>query len=122
MSTHLHAEIIRARQQEIADRSIHAHDLQDVRLSAGRRIPRIRHRVGRTMVAVGVCAAATTLVTVGGANGNPRPVQPQRHVSARQLADDLRKWEAKDFVPTQCTDGGTKLVNFMSHRSAFVSW
>jgi hypothetical protein len=47
MSPDLHAEMIRARQQEIAARSLHAGEVGRVGASASRRSGRIRPRAAR---------------------------------------------------------------------------
>jgi hypothetical protein len=122
MSPHAHYEIARTHQQEIARDAINSHR-SDVGRNAVDRRRSVRHRVLEMVSAVGVCVVAGTVVTVSSAHSNPRPLkQPAAHVSAQQLAREIRVLEAKGYVPTSCTVGGTLLRNYSTGQSVTVSW
>ena len=119
MSPHLHYEIARVRQNEIAARTLHAHHATELRATAGRPRRPVTLRVGKAVVAVGVCLAATT---VSGAFASPRLARTGGHISASQLSRDVRALEAKGYTPYQCTRKGTLMRNSGTGRFELVSW
>jgi hypothetical protein len=44
------------------------------------------------------------------------------HVSAQQLAREIRAFEAKGYVPTACIMGGTLMRNYRTGQSVTVKW
>lgn len=121
MSPHLNYKIARAHQDEIASRTINGRHLRDLADSATRPRRSVRSRVGQAAAGLGVCLAATTAMTVTGAHASQRPKQPAARNSASQLARDIRMFEAKGYVPWQCTPEGTLMRN--SHGSfVTVQW
>ncbi|MGO9908004.1 MAG: hypothetical protein ACLP4R_15515 [Solirubrobacteraceae bacterium] len=117
MSPHLHYEIARVRQNEIAARTLHAHHTTELRATAGRRTI---SRVGQAVAAVGACLAATAAVTVSGAFANQRPVRTGGHISASQMSRDIRALEAKGYTPYQCTPKGTLMRNSRTGRFELI--
>jgi len=111
VSPHLHYQIARARQQEIAAGTTHARHAADASRSTTRPSRMARTRVARRLAALGTCLAATTAVTVGGAHASSSPVQAGGHISASQLAREIRALEAKGYVEWQCTSTGTLMRN-----------
>jgi hypothetical protein len=121
MSPHLHYEIARTRQHELAIRTIHAHHRHDVDASTGSRRP-IDRRLGQAVVALGVCVAATTAVTMSGAHASPRPAKSGTRPSAAQVAREIGALEAKGYVQASCKLGGTLMLQSRTGRSVFVRW
>jgi hypothetical protein len=122
MPSQLHYQIARARQQEIASQAIHAHHQSDVRGTGGRR-PRVGRRLGQAAAGLGVCLAASIVVTVSGAHANPPVVKHgAQHVSARQLARETRALEAKGYQPAACTVRGTLMRNYRTGQSVTIEW
>ena len=83
MSPHLHYEIARVGQNEIAARTLHAHHALEQRATAGRSRRSVTSRVGKAVVAVGLCLATTT---VSGAFASPRLARTGGRMSASQLS------------------------------------
>ena len=122
MSPHQHYEIARSRQQEIVSSAINSHRADAGRIQASRR-PSVRHRVGQFAAVLGVCVAAGTAVTAVDAQSNQHPSkQHAGHVSAQQLARRIRALEAKGYVQTSCTVGGTLMTNYTTGQSMTVAW
>lgn len=122
MSPYLHYEIARAHQQEIVSRVINSHRRHRTR-PAGSRHRSIKYGVVQVAAALGVCLAAGTAVAVSDAQSNQRPMmQHAGHVSAQQLAREIRTFEAKGYVPTSCTVSGTLMRNYSTGRSLTVKW
>jgi hypothetical protein len=120
MSPYLHYEIARARQQEIVNHALSAHRSHDPR-STVERHRSVKHRLGQVVATVGVCVAAGTAVTVSGAHSNQHLIkQHAGHVSAQQLAREIHTFEAKGYVPTSCTVGGTLMRNYSTGQSVTV--
>ena len=119
MSPHLHHEIARARQQEIAARTIHAGHTREMRGTGGPRRP-VRQRFRRAVAAIGVCLLVAIAVTVAGAHANPSSVKASGRVSAQQYASEIRALEAKGYAPASCTIGGTLMRNYRTGRSVTV--
>lgn len=119
MSPHLHHEIARARQQEIAARTARAHHAHEMPGTDDQRRP-VRRRFGRAVAALSVCLGVATAATVGGAYANLAPVKTGGRVSAQQYAGEIRALEAKGYVPTSCTIGGTLMHNYRTGRSVTV--
>lgn len=70
-----------------------------------------RSRVGRAVVGLGVCLAATAAVTITGA---------QAHVTqASQMNRQIHAFEAKGYAPAACTRQGTLMRD--SHTGRFVT-
>jgi hypothetical protein len=121
MSSHPYFEIARARQNEIATRTIHAHHRSDIDAINGPRRP-VAHRIGQAVAALGVCLVATTAVAISGADANSRPAKASRHTSAAQLAQKIAALEAKGYVQTSCTVGGTLMSDYRTGQSVLVTW
>lgn len=122
MSPYLHYEIARARQQEIASRANNSHHSQATRTSVDRNRS-VKHRLGRIVTVLGVCAASVTAVAVSDAQSGQRPIRPGAgHVSAQQLAQEIRAFEAKGYVPASCTVSGTLMRNYSTGQSVTVKW
>jgi uncharacterized protein (DUF2126 family) len=118
MSPYLLYESARARQQEIVSRannSHHTHATRDRHRS-------VKHRLVQAVAALGVCLAAGTAVTVSEAHSNQRAMSQHGHVSAQQLAREIRRFEAKGYVPTSCTVSGTLMRNYSTGESVTVKW
>ena len=123
MSSHLHHEIARARQDELADRMVHAHHRDDAATpnpSSPRRA--VRRRLRRTAAALSVCFAAATAVTVTGADANPHPAKSASHVAAKRFASETTALRAKGYVPESCTVAGMLMRNYHTRRVALVKW
>ena len=64
-----------------------------------------------------------TAVTVSDAHSNQHPTKlHDGHVSAPQLAQKIRAFEAKGYVPTSCTVSGTLMRNYSTGQSVTVEW
>jgi hypothetical protein len=107
MSSNLHYEMARAREREIAARTIHAHHAHDLRVSTVQPSRTAKSRLGRTVAALGACLAATAGVAFSSAHASPRPAHASVRVSARQLAGEIRTLEAQGYIQWQCTPTGT---------------
>ena len=121
MSPHLHYEIARVRQNEIAARTRHAHHATEQRATAGRSRRSVTSHVAKAVVAVGVCLALAA-TTVSGALASPRPARTGAHIPASQLSQDLRALEAKGYTPYQCTRKGTLMRNSPTGQLKLVRW
>lgn len=122
MSPYLHYEIAQARQQEIVSRAINSHR-SDAKRTTADRLRSVKHRLVPVVVALGVCGAAGSAATVSEANSNQPPMkQHAGHVSAQQLMREIRTFEAKGYVPTSCTVGGTLMRNYNTGQSVTVKW
>lgn len=119
MSPHLHYEIARVGQNEIAARTLHDHHALEQRATAGRSRRSVTSRVGMAVVAVGVCLATTT---VSGAFASPRLARTGGRISASQLSLEVRALEAKGYTPYQCTRKGMLMRNSRTEQSKLVSW
>jgi hypothetical protein len=122
MSPYLHYEIARARQQEIVSRAMNSHRGRARRTTVDR-YRSVKHRLVQVVAALGVCVAAGTAVTVSEAHLNQRPMkQHTGHVSAQQLAREIRSFEAKGYVPASCTVSGTLMRNYRTGQSVTVKF
>ena len=122
MSPYLHYEIARTCQQEIVNRALNSHRSHATRTTVERHRS-VKHRLGQVVATVGVCVAAGTAVTVSDAHSNQPPVkQHAGHVSAQQLAREIRALEAKGYVLTSCIVGGTLMRNYSTGQSVTVKW
>jgi hypothetical protein len=120
MSPHLHYEIARARQQEMVDRAINSRRSQ-FRRTAIKRHRTIKYRLVHAVAVLGVCASAGTAVTVSDAHSTQRSMkQHAAHVSAAQVAREIRGFEAKGYVPASCTVSGTLMRNYSTGQSVTV--
>jgi hypothetical protein len=119
---HPHYEITRARQHEIAVRTIHAHHVNKLHANADHTRHSVRSRVGQAVAALGVCLAVTTTATVSGACAGPGAVQANGRVSAPQLNREIRALEAKGYVQWQCTTRGMLMRNPRTGRLVTVRW
>jgi hypothetical protein len=119
MSPHLHHEIVRARQREIAASTVNAHHAREVRLTSGPHKRIIQH-FARAVAALGVCLAIPIAVTVDGALASPGSVKFGDRVSAQKYAGEIRALEANGYAPTGCSVGGTLMRNFRTGRSVTV--
>jgi hypothetical protein len=115
MSPHLQYEIVRARQQEIAARTVHAHHPRETHGTAGPR-RRAVQRLSRAVAALSVCLAVSIAATAVGAQPNPSSVKHGSRISAPQYATEIHALEAKGYVPTSCTTGGTLMRNARTGR------
>jgi hypothetical protein len=122
MSTHLHYEIVRARQREIAARATQVQHIREADATVVRCARSVQRRVTRLAAAVGVCIAATTAATMNVAGATPHPVKAGGPVSAKQLAQETRALERRGFVPTSCTVDGTRFVNYATGQSLTLGW
>ncbi|MGB8879662.1 MAG: hypothetical protein WCD11_25340 [Solirubrobacteraceae bacterium] len=120
MYRNLHHDMILTPPQEITPHPTRAQDVEDIQATAARRRPRIRRCTA--IAAIGVCVAATTGMTIGGASANPRPVKHGSHVSAQQLQRKIRTLRAEGFVAKSCTVGGTLMTNDSTNQSVLVKW
>jgi hypothetical protein len=121
MSPHLHYEIARARQNEIAVRTLYAHHATELGATAGRSHRPTTSRAARAVAAVGVCLAATAAVTVTGAFASQGPGGTGGHISASQTSREIRALEAKGYTPYQCTPKGTLMRNRRTGRLELIS-
>jgi hypothetical protein len=123
MSPHLHYEIVRARQQEIASRASNSHHSHTARRTVNRQRS-VKHRLAQAAAALVVCATAGTAVAVSDAQPHQRPIKQQTvHVSPKQLAKEIRTFEAQGYVPSACTVRGTLLRNSAGQSvTVIVDW
>jgi hypothetical protein len=122
MSPHLHHQIARGRQQEIASRASDSYRSHATRRPVNRQRS-VKHRLAQVAAALVVCTTAGTAVAVGDAHPHQRPIKQQTiHVSPQQLAKEIRTFEAKGYVPTSCTVSGTLMRNYGTGRSVTVAW
>lgn len=122
MSPYLHYEIARARQQDIVRRATDSHRSHAAPTIVNRHHG-IKHRLGRIVAALGVCVVAGSAVAASSAHSNQRPMsQHAAHVSAQQLAREIRTFEAKGYLPTSCTVSGTLMRNYSTGQSVTVKW
>jgi len=122
MSPFLHYEIACAHQQEIVRRATNAHRGRTARTTLDRRRS-VKHRLIQVLVALGVCVASCTAVTVSDARSAQSPLkQHHARISAPQLARDIRALEAKGYVPTSCTVTGTLMHNYVTDQSVTINW
>jgi hypothetical protein len=123
MSPFLHYEIARAHQQEIVSRAINSHRRRDIQTTTGNRHRSVKHRIGQVVAALCVCVAAGTAVTVSDAHSNRHPTKGHAgHLSAQQLAREIRAFEAKGYVPTSCTVSGTLMRDYSTGQSVTIKW
>jgi hypothetical protein len=113
----LYTDMIRTRQEEIASRTIHPHDVQDVGAAAGRPSGRAR----RAIATLGVCVAAASAVAITDASANPQRTNRHTRVSAAQLAREIRAFNTVGFVATSCEAGGTLMTNYSTGQSLLLS-
>ena len=122
MSPQQNYEIARARQQEIVDQAVNPHRSHSRRTGVSRRRT-IRYRLVQAAAVLGVCGAAGSAVTVSAAHSNQRPIEQRAaHVSAQQIAREIRAFEAKGYVPSACTVSGTLMRNYSTGQSVTVIW
>ena len=117
MSSHLTAEVVGARQAEIAASTAHAHHMHDLRIANGRtgRKPASRIRRGAA-IAVGLCLAASGTGVATASAGK------SQHLSASQLQHRIRQLEAEGFVQTSCQVGSTRLYSARENSYVTVNW
>ncbi len=117
MSPHLNAEVIRARQLEIAASAAHAHYRHELGAANDRPNRASTSRARRSAaVAVGLCLA---LAGTGVASASAGTSQ---HPTPGQLQSHIRSLEAAGYVPASCRVGSTRLFNPRTQRYATVSW
>jgi hypothetical protein len=123
MSSHLHREIARARQDELAYRTVHAHHRHDA-ATPNPASPRraVRRRLRRTAAALSLCLAAATAVTVTGADANPHAAKAPSHASAQRFASETTALRAKGYVPEYCTVAGMLMRSYHTRQFALVKW
>jgi hypothetical protein len=122
MSPNLHYEIARAYQQEMVNRATDSHRIHTTPRAVNRQRS-IKQRLVPVIAAVGICTAAGTAVTVNDAHADqPSRQQHTSHVSSQQLKQEIRTYEAKGFVATSCTIGGTLMRNYRTGQSVTVKW
>jgi hypothetical protein len=115
MSPHHNAEVIRARQLEIAASAAHAHHGHELRTMVDRP-RRVSVRLRAAGIALGVClAVAGTGVATASAGTSQR-------LTPGQLQYHIRSLEADGYVPSSCRVGSTRLFNPRTHRYATVNW
>ena len=119
MSPYLYHEIARARQRDLAARTVHAHDLPQMHGAGGPRRA-LRQRLSRAAAALSVCLAVPIAVVATGAQANPSSMKHGSRVSAVQYATEIRALEAKGYVPASCTTAGTLMRNYRTSRSVTV--
>jgi hypothetical protein len=119
---HLHYEIARSRQQEIATRVSRAHLLEESGPAAVGTRRSVTSRVGRAAAAISICLATATAVTVSGAHASQRPSQAGSHISGSTLSREIRALETKGYAPYQCTAKGTLMRDSRTGRFALVRW
>ena len=122
MSPHLHYEIVRIQQSEIAAHTHRAHHAADLRATAGRSRRPINSRVGKALVAVGVSLAGMAAVAVSGAFASQPPAPTGGHISASQLSRDISALQANGYTPYRCTGNGTLMRNSRTGQFKLVSW
>jgi hypothetical protein len=118
MSPHLHYEIVRLRQEEIAARAIESQRVQGVRVVAGRRSG---WSARRAIAALGVCTAASSFVAINNASAHPRAAEQPGRVSGAQLQHELNALKTVGFVATSCEVGGMRLTNYSTGQSVLLS-
>lgn len=122
MSPHLHYEIARACQQEITSRASDSYRRNATRRTVNRQRS-VKHRLAQVAAALVVCGAAGTAVAVSDAHTNQLSAKQQTvHVSAAQLAREIRAFEAKGYVPAACTVSGTLMRNYSTGQSVTINW
>jgi type IV secretory pathway TrbF-like protein len=143
MSSTLHTEIIRCRQQEAATQAIHARQAREARALSGPRHNTIRYRV------VGALAAATAAVGLCVAVASAKSVNVQATQRAAQIGQtattgrrsapytaasgataatparfvaDVRRLERNGYVQCLCTRTGMLMHNPNTGRFATARW
>jgi hypothetical protein len=117
MSLHINAQVVHARQTEIAASTAHAQHAQDVRLPRGRAGSKSTSRIRRgAALAAGLCLAVTGTEVATASTGS------SEHLSAAQLQYHLRLLEAHGYKPASCMVGSTRLYNARTRRFATVRW
>jgi hypothetical protein len=117
----MNIEIVRARQQEIAENARYAHHIHDLPDSGGRPRRSVRTRVLKAAAAVSACVAITAAIATGGANAMPKGAS-DAHVSTSQLNREIRGLESEGYVPWQCTTSGTRMYQSGTDRFVDVIW
>jgi hypothetical protein len=101
----LHYEIVRHDRQRQIAASIQANRVVTQPLAH----QLVWSRVRKAAIALGVCLAAATGLTVTGAQASPHTTRPHVGISAAQLNPEIDALEAKGYLPAACTRDGTLL-------------
>ena len=78
-------------------------------------------RIGLTVAAVSLAAAATTAGTLDATHADARPVHSSVRVPPRQVSSEIQALQAKGYVPYQCTVTGT-LMRDARGNSVSIDW
>jgi hypothetical protein len=80
--------------------------------------------VSRLAIVVAVLSVTVAVLVSwqAGAASRTGQVKHAGHVSAQQLAREIRAFEAKGYVPTLCIVGGTLMRNYSTGQSVTVKW
>jgi hypothetical protein len=80
--------------------------------------------MSRVVTVVGLLLVVLAVLVSWPAVAENRTVQVEHagQVSARQLAWEIRAFEAKGYVPTSCIVGGTLMRNYSTGQSVTVKW
>ena len=122
MSSQLHAEMIRARQQEIAARAANAHHRYELDAAAGRS-PRggrsgVRRLAAATAATAGLCLAVTT--ATGTTATRESATGGQARTEAVHLQSRVEQLDAKGYVERSCTRDGIVMINRRTGHSSTV--
>ncbi|HTT28575.1 MAG TPA: hypothetical protein VMG37_09210 [Solirubrobacteraceae bacterium] len=117
MSLHINAQVVRARQTEIAASTAHPQHTHDVRVANGRAGSKSTSRIRRgAALAAGLCLAVTGTGVATASTGS------SKHLSAPQLQYHLRLLEAQGYKPASCMVGSTRMYSEKTHRFVMVKW
>ena len=117
MSLHINAQVVRARQTEIAASTAHAEHTHEVRVANGRANSKSASRIRRgAALAAGLCLAVTGTGVATASTGS------SQHLSTAQLQYHLRLAEAQGYKPASCQVGSTRLYNARTRRFVTVKW
>jgi hypothetical protein len=117
MSLHINAQVVRARQTEIAASTAHAEHSGEVRVANGRASSKSASRIRRgAALAAGLCLAVTGTGVATASAGT------SNHLTAGQLQFRLRELEAKGYKPASCMVGSTRMYSSRTHRYVTLAW
>ena len=143
MSSALHTEVIRSRQQEAATQAIHARQAREARALIGPRHSAIRYRVVGAVAAV-TAAVGLSVAVAGAKSVNVQATQRSAHIgqtattsrrsgpyaaaggataaTPARFVVDVRRMERNGYVQWLCTRTGMLMHNPNTGRFTTVRW
>jgi hypothetical protein len=120
MSSHLHVEMIRAREHEIAAGAVHAHHRYELPATAGRTRRTTRSRVRQALAGAVATAALCLALTTALASSAAHASRPS--AQARPATASMRKLESQGYVERSCTTKGILMINRRTGRVTTVAY